>query len=80
MAVLVSIVSHSLWYGLVQRYPLNVTAPFSLLTPVFGVAFGALLLGEAVTLWTLAGGLIALAGIAIITVRRPHQAAPPPVR
>jgi O-acetylserine/cysteine efflux transporter len=80
MAVLVSIVSHSLWYRLVQRHPLNVTAPFALLTPVFGVLFGALILDEKVTLWTLAGGLIALAGIAIITVRRPYQAAPPPDR
>ena len=80
MAVLVSIVSHGLWYMLVQRYPLNVTAPFALLTPVFAVLFGWLLLGEAVTIWTLAGGAVTLAGVAIITVRRPYQAAPPPER
>jgi O-acetylserine/cysteine efflux transporter len=80
MSVLVSIVSHTLWYGLVQRHPLNVTAPFALLTPVFGVLFGVLILGERLTLWMVAGGLITLAGVAIIIVRRPAQAAPPPDR
>jgi O-acetylserine/cysteine efflux transporter len=75
MAVLVSLVSHTLWYSVVQRYPLNVSAPFGLLTPVFGVAFGALILGERLTLWMLAGAAIVLAGVAIITIRRPAQGA-----
>jgi O-acetylserine/cysteine efflux transporter len=80
MAVFVSIVSHSLWYMLVQRHPINVTAPFALLTPVFGVIFGVLILGEEFTWWMLAGSLITLAGVAIITIRRPAQAMPPPER
>ena len=80
MAIFVSIVSHSLWYGLVQRHPINVTAPFALLTPVFGVVFGVLILAEQFTWWMLAGSLITLAGVAIIAVRRPAQAMPPPER
>ncbi|MBL8661203.1 MAG: EamA family transporter [Candidatus Odyssella sp.] len=80
MAVFVSIVSHGLWYMLLHRYPINVTTPFALLTPVFGVLFGILILDEIFTWFTLAGGLIALAGVAIITVRRPAQALPPPER
>ena len=80
MAIFVSIVSHSLWYGLVHRYPINVTAPFALLTPVFGVLFGVLILHEELTWWMLAGSLIALAGVTIITIRRPAQGEPPPVR
>jgi len=80
MAVFVSIVSHGLWYSLLYRYPLNVTAPFALLTPVFGVLFGVLLLDEAFTWFTLAGGLITLAGVTIITIRRPAQGLPPPER
>lgn len=75
MAVFVSLISHSLWYSVVQRYPLNVSAPFGLLTPVFGVAFSALILGERLTLWMLAGAAIVLAGVAIITIRRPAQGA-----
>jgi O-acetylserine/cysteine efflux transporter len=80
MAAFVSIVSHSLWYGLVHRHPINVTAPFALLTPVFGVLFGVLILGEEFTWWMLAGGLITLAGVTIITIRRPAQAEPSPER
>lgn len=80
MAIFVSVVSHSLWYGLVHRYPINVTSPFALLTPVFGVLFGVLILDEPLTWWMLAGSLIALAGVAIITIRRPAQAEPPSVR
>jgi O-acetylserine/cysteine efflux transporter len=80
MAVFVSIVSHGLWYGLVHRHPINVTAPFALLTPVFGVLFGVIILGEQFTWWMLAGGLITLAGVTIITVRRPAQGLPPPER
>lgn len=80
MAVFVSIVSHSLWYDLVQRHPINVTAPFALLTPVFGIIFGVLILHEQFTWWMLAGSLITLAGVAIITIRRPAQAMPPPER
>jgi len=80
MAFFVSIVSHGLWYDLVQRHPINVTAPFALLTPVFGVVFGIVLLDEIVTWGLLIGSLITLAGVTIITIRRPHQAAPPPER
>jgi O-acetylserine/cysteine efflux transporter len=80
MAVFVSIVSHGLWYGLVHRHPINVTAPFALLTPVFGVLFGVVILGEQFTWWMLAGGLITLAGVTIITIRRPAQGLPPPER
>jgi O-acetylserine/cysteine efflux transporter len=80
MAIFVSIVSHTLWYGLIHRHPINVTAPFALLTPVFGVLFGVVILDERLTWWMLAGGLIALAGVTIITVRRPAQAEPSPER
>lgn len=80
MAIFVSIVSHSLWYMLVHRYPINVTSPFALLTPVFGVLSGVLILHEEVTWMMLAGGLLTLAGVAIITVRRPAQAEPLPER
>jgi O-acetylserine/cysteine efflux transporter len=80
MAIMVSVVSHSLWYGLVHRYPINVTSPFALLTPAFGVLFGVLVLHEDVTWGVLAGGLLTLAGVGIITVRRPAQAEPLPER
>ena len=45
--------------------------PFALLTPVFGILFGVLILDEQFTWWMLAGSLITLAGVTIITIRRP---------
>ncbi|MGH7002871.1 MAG: DMT family transporter, partial [Alphaproteobacteria bacterium] len=80
MSIFVSIVSHSLWYSLVHRYPINVTSPSALLTPVFGVLFGVLILDEALTWWMFVGSLLTLAGVTIITIRRPAQAEPPPER
>ena len=69
MGIVVSIVGHGLWYLLVPKYQTNQTMPFSLLIPVFGVSFGALVLGEEITWHILAGGLITIAGVAIIVFR-----------
>ncbi|MCW5771995.1 MAG: EamA family transporter [Rhodospirillaceae bacterium] len=80
MAICVSIVSHSLWYSLIHRYPINVTAPFALLTPVFGVFFGIVILHEELTWLMLVGSVLTLIGVGIITIRRPAQAEPLPER
>lgn len=77
MGIVVSVVGHGLWYLLVPKYQTNQTMPFSLLIPVFGVSFGALILGEAVTWLILAGGAITIAGVAIVILRRPERAAQP---
>jgi len=60
MAV-VSFASYLLWFWLVRHYPATRLASFTLLTPVFGLLLGALLLGEPVTPRL----LIALAAVAI---------------
>lgn len=46
--VLVASASYVAWFWLVARYPPSRLAAFSFLTPVFGVLFGGLLLGEPV--------------------------------
>ena len=74
MAVLVAIISYAMWYHLLKTYAVNQVVPFSLLGPVFGVAAGILLLGEAATWQKLLGGAITIAGVAMITLYRP----PPP--
>lgn len=73
MGIVVSIVGHGLWYLIVPKYRTNQTMPFSLLIPVFGVSFGALLLGEEVGWRVLAGGLVTIAGVAIIVFRKPDS-------
>lgn len=46
--------------------PLN-TLTVTFLTPVFGVGWGALLLGEPINLQTVVGGAIVLCGTALVT-------------
>jgi O-acetylserine/cysteine efflux transporter len=77
MGIIVSIVGHGLWYQLVPKYQTNQTMPFTLLIPVFGVSFGVVLFGEPLSWHILAGGLVTIAGVAIIVFRRtPESAAP----
>ncbi len=47
--VIVTFASYLLWFWLVRHYPATRLASFTLLTPVFGLLLGALLLGEPIT-------------------------------
>ena len=76
MGIVVSIVGHGLWYVLVPQYQTNQTMPFSLLIPLFGVSMGALVLGEPITWYVVGGGLITVAGVAIIVFRKPDTVLP----
>ena len=68
-----SIVAHSMWYGLVQKYPLNAVVPFSMLIPIVGVSAGLLILEEPLTWQKAAGGTLPLAGVAVIQLRLAAQ-------
>lgn len=76
VAILVAVVSYIIWYRLLRRYPVNFIMPITLIVPVLGVLFGVLLRGEPLTWPLIAGGLITLAGVGIIVLRRPQTAAP----
>lgn len=69
MGIIVSIVGHGLWYQLVPKYQTNQTMPFTLLIPLFGVGMGIVLLGETLNWHIIAGGLVIIAGVAIIVFR-----------
>lgn len=72
IAVLATIVAYGLWYRLMRRYDVNQAVPFMLLIPLFGVLSGVVLLGEPVTWTLLIGGLMTVAGVGIIVLRRPR--------
>ena len=61
--------SYLAWMWLLGRYPATKIGTFAFLTPVFALIFGALWLGEAVTLSLL--GALAMVGVGIALVRRP---------
>jgi O-acetylserine/cysteine efflux transporter len=75
-AIVVMIISWFTWYALIQRHSVNQTAPFTLVTPVFGVLGAIVLLGEPFGWQRAIGAAITLAGLAIIVIRRPEAAEP----
>ena len=66
--VIVTALSYLVWFWLIRTYPATRLASFTLLTPVFGLLLGALLLGEPIT----ARLVVALAAVAtgIVLVNR----------
>lgn len=68
-AVGASLIAHTGYFHLVQRYPVTSVAPLTTLSPVFSVIFGVLLLGDPLTSWIVLGGACTLAGVLIITLR-----------
>jgi drug/metabolite transporter (DMT)-like permease len=59
--VIVTFVSYLVWFWLIRSYPATRLSSFTLLTPVFGLLMGALLLGEPITLRL----VLALAAVAL---------------
>jgi O-acetylserine/cysteine efflux transporter len=64
-----SIIGHGGMYWLLQRYPVSVTAPYTLLSPLLSVGFCVWLLDNQLTGQMVLGGIVTLAGVAIITIR-----------
>ena len=64
-------VGWGLWAYLVRAYSAGTVAPFSLLVPVFGLAFAALLLGEPVTVRVVVAAVLVVSGV-FLTQRAPR--------
>ncbi len=64
--VIVAALSYVVWFWLIGRYPATKLASFTLLTPVFGLLFGALLLGETITARLVTALLAVAAGIVLV--------------
>jgi len=75
-AVIMVIISYALWYGLLRRYPVGQVVPFMLLLPILGVLSGAVFLGETITWQTVVGGLLTVAGVGVIVLRRARVTEP----
>lgn len=67
--VIVTFASYLLWFWLIRHYPATRLASFTLLTPVFGLLLGALLLGEPITLRLVVAAAAVGAGILIVNRR-----------
>lgn len=68
-AVIVAFMSYLAWFWLLTRYHAGRLMVFSFLTPLFGVAFGVLLMGEAPGLNFLVAAALVVAGIVLVNLR-----------
>jgi O-acetylserine/cysteine efflux transporter len=64
-------VGWGLWAYLLRAYSAGTVAPFSLLVPVFGLGFAALLLGEPLTARTVVAAALVVSGV-LLTQRAPR--------
>ena len=56
------------WFWLLRVYLATRIATLSLLTPLFGVLFGVIILGEPLTMSFIAGASLVLAGVALVRI------------
>lgn len=68
--VIVAFATYLAWFWLLTRYLAAPLSVFSFLTPLFGVAFGVLFLGEALSGVFALAALLVGAGIALVNLRR----------
>ena len=68
-ALIVSMLAHTIYYGLIRIYPANLIAPLIVLSPLLTVILGILITRDAFDLRMGLGTAIALAGVVIITIR-----------
>jgi drug/metabolite transporter (DMT)-like permease len=68
--LVISIASYLAWFWLLRHYLTSRLMLLSLLTPIFGVALGALLLGDPIDLRFGFGALLVLVGILIVNARQ----------
>lgn len=71
-ALIVSLVAHTIYYGLIGKYPANLIAPLMIMNPLMTVALGVLVTGDRFDARMALGTGIALCGVMIITLRRNH--------
>ena len=66
VALLSTLIGHVGWFYLLRHYPVSLISPFLLLTPLFGVAGGVVLLHDALTWELIVGGGVTIAGVAML--------------
>lgn len=84
LGLIMTALGYGIWYNLLGRLQVNQVGPFLLLLPVASVIGSVLILGEKLTPYIVAGGVVVVAGLAVMTVesspfksRRVAQAPPP---
>lgn len=69
-ALIVSVVAHTAYFMLIQRYEANLVTPLTLITPLGTIALGVMFTGDQFDTQMVIGTAIALLGVLIVAVRR----------
>ncbi len=75
-SLVVSVITHTAFYGLVQRYEVNLLQPLTLMTPLATIGLGVLITRDAFGPRMVVGTIVALTGVLIIALRRDQVLAP----
>lgn len=70
LAIVGSVIAFILYYWLVQHMDVTKTMLIALVTPIFAVVLGMLVLNEKLNWRTLAGGVMIMSGIALVVLKR----------
>jgi len=74
LGLIMTALGYAIWYRLLTRHDVNQVMPFLLLLPVVAVVGGVVFLDEVLTPGVVAGGTLAVLGVALITwPRRPGR-------
>jgi len=74
--LVVSVIAHTQFYGLIQKYDVNLLQPLTLLSPLATIALGVAITHDPFGPRMALGAAIALVGALIIALRRNHVMAP----
>lgn len=75
-AIWVGTFTFLVWFALVARYSANLMSAFTFLTPLFGIAAGHFLLGDAISNGFAAACVLVLVGLAVVNRPSPKRALP----
>lgn len=73
-ALVISFASYLTWFWLMRKYKAAQLGVLSFMTPLFGAAMGALILHESLDSAFVMGAALVLAGLLVVTVRKPTTA------
>jgi O-acetylserine/cysteine efflux transporter len=61
---------YSVWYYLLNKYPINKVVVWGQLTPVFAVLFGVMMLGEQLSARIIIGGILTITGVSLVQLMK----------
>ena len=71
-AIIISVIAHTAYYGLIQKYEATLISPLTLLTPLFTIILGVMITHDHFDARMAVGATLALAGVLIVALRPNH--------